>query len=304
MCATAQAEPLKIRLGTASEGGGFVVYGAAFVDAIKLVDPALGIRQVTTRGSTDNAPLLEAGNIDIGLVLGDVAHELFAGIDRPPTKLKVVSVMYSAPGMFAVRADTRFRRINDLTGWPVVWNGRGSGLAIQGRYVMDGLGLDFEKDFEAIYIERLADGPAMVLDGRASALWGAGYRWPGFVTIASDPRRARFVVPTSDEIDRIIAKHSFMRRLTVPAGLYPGQPDPISTVGSWSFVLARADLPDAIGYRLAAALHRAGSTSLSSRQLSESTPWNTLAALPTPGALQPGVARYYKEAGILKPPKI
>jgi TRAP transporter TAXI family solute receptor len=303
MSATAWAQPLKVRFGTASEGGGFVVYGGAFVDAIKLVDPGLGIAQVTTRGSTENVPLLEAGKIDIGLVLGDVAHELFAGVGQPPTNLKVVSVMYSAPGMFAVRTDTRYRSITDLKGQRIVWNGRGSGLAIQGRHVMEGLGLDAEKDFEPIYVEQLTQGPTMVLEGDAAALWGAGYRWPGFVTIASNPRRARFVVPTSGEIDRIIAKHGFMRRLTVPAGVYPGQPDPISTVGSWSFVLARADLPEAIGYRLAAALHRAGSTTLSSKQLSESTPGNTLAALPAPGTLHPGVERFYKEAGFIKPPK-
>jgi len=293
--------PLKVKLGTASEGGGFVVYGVAFVDAIRLIDPSLSIEQILTRGSIENVALLEAGKIDIGLVLGDVAYELFAGVGRQPTNLKVVSVMYSAPGMFAVRSDTRFRSITDLKGQPVVWNGRGSGLAIQGRYVMDGLGLDPEKDFEAIYIDRLTDGPAMVLDGSAAALWGAGYRWPGFVTIANDPRRARFIVPDSEEIARILAKHSFMRRLTVQASLYPGQPEPISTVGSWSFALARADLPEMTGYRLAAALHRAGSTTLSSKQLSESTPRNTLAALPRSDALHPGVERFYKEAGFIKP---
>ena len=296
----AQAQALRLSLGTASEGGGFTLYGSAFIDAIKLVDPLLAIRETVTRGSAENVPLLEAGKLDLGLVLGDVAYEIFAGIGRPPTRLKVVSVMYSAPGMFAVRADSRYRRIDDLKGRPVVWNSRGSGLAVQGRYVMDGLDLDPDKDFEAVYIDRLSAGPAMVIDGRASALWGAGYRWPGFVTIASEPRGGRFVVPDADETDRILAKYSFMRRLTVPAGLYPGQTDPIQTIGSWSFVLARADLDDAIGYRLAAALHKGGRASLSSKQLSESTAANTLAALPKPDALQGGVLQFYKEAGLTK----
>lgn len=298
--AQAQAQAPGVRFGTASEGGGFIVYGAAFIDAIKLVDRGLGIREINTKGSTENVALLEAGQIDIGLVLGDVAYEVFSGVGRRPTKLKVVTAMYSAPGMFVVRADSRFRSITDLKRWPVVWNGRGSGLALQGRYVMDGLGLDAEKDFEAIYTDHLTEGPAMVIDGRAAALWGAGYRWPGFVTVANHPRGARFVVPGPDEIDRIIAKYSFMRRLTVQAGLYHGQSGAIHTVGSWSVVLARADLDNKIGYRLAAALNKAGSTSFSSRQLSETTPQNTLAALSAPDALQPGVARYYKESGFLK----
>ena len=43
---------------------------------------------------------------------------------------------------------------------------------------MEGLGLDPEKDFDAIYTATLAEGPMMILEGRAAALWGAGNRWP------------------------------------------------------------------------------------------------------------------------------
>lgn len=67
--------------------------------------------------------------------------------------------------------------------------------ALQGRGVMEGFGLDPEKDFEAIYTANLAKGPHMILEGRASALWGAGNRWPGLVKIASDARGARFIAP-------------------------------------------------------------------------------------------------------------
>jgi TRAP-type uncharacterized transport system substrate-binding protein len=109
-------------------------------------------------------------------------------------------------------------------------------LALQGRYVMEGLGLDPEKDFEAIYTEQLVDGPAMILEGRASALWGAGNRWPGFVKIASDARGARFITPDDEQVTRIVDKYPFMRRISIPAARYPGQSDSLLTVGSWSYV--------------------------------------------------------------------
>src|SRR5688500_4709129 len=106
------------------------------------------------------------------------------------------------PGMFVVRADSRYRTIKDLIGRPVVWNSRGSGPALQGRFVMEGLGLDPEKDFEAIYIATLAEGPMMILEGRAAALWGAGDRWPGFVKIANDARGARCLTPGDGDVTR------------------------------------------------------------------------------------------------------
>jgi len=91
----------------------------------------------------------------------------------------------------------------------------------------------------------------MVLDGRAAALWGAGIGWPGFKTMSESPGGARFIGPDADEIARIRAKHTFLKPLTVPAGSYPNQPAPIDSLGSWSFILARENLPDDVAYRLA-----------------------------------------------------
>ena len=66
-------------------------------------------------------------------------------------------------------------------------------------------------------------------------------------------------------------------------------------------MIARADLDEAVGYQLAAALHkveRAGC--LFGSQLSQSTARSTLAALPRPDALQGGAEHYYREVGLLK----
>jgi hypothetical protein len=297
---SASAEQTKLTLGTAMEGGGVAVYGAALIDAIKSVDPTLEIRAVSTGGILENVSMLDSGELDIGLVFGEVAHELFMGIGRPVTKLKVICVMYSTPGMFAVRADSRFHRIADLKGRPVVWNGASSGLAVQARYVMDGLGLDIDSDFQAIYTERLSEGPPLVIYGKAAALWGGGLRWPGFVQMANSTRGVRFIAPTFAEIERTRAKYGFLKQFTVPAGLYPGQYDPIETIGSWSFIFARADLDDAIAYRLAKALYRIERASSLSRPLVETTAKNTLAAIPGLDVLQPGVLRFYKETELVK----
>jgi uncharacterized protein len=297
----AVAQQSGLKFGTGGEGGGFVVYASAFVDAVKWANPKIGVRPLPTRGSLENVPLLEAGTVDIGLVFGEMAQELFNPKDGPPTRLKVISTAYSSPGMFVVRADSRYRTIKDLIGRPVVWNSRGSGLALQGRFVMEGLGLDPEKDFEAIYTATLAEGPLMILEGRAAALWGAGNRWPGFVKIANDARGARFITPDDDQVTRIVDKYPFMRRISIPATRYPGQPDSLLTVGSWSYVLARPNLDEAAGYDLAAALHKAERMgNMFGGQVDESTAQNTLKALPRRDALHPGVERYFREAGLIK----
>src|SRR6266699_2117173 len=244
-----------ISLGTATPGGGFPLYGNAFAEIMNAADPALVIEPRNTKGSNENIPLLESGQLDIGLVAGEPSYEAFMGLGgRPKTNLKILTAMYSSPGMFVVRADSPYKTIRDLVGQSVAFGAKGSGLPILSRYMLDGIGLKQDEDFKSIYLDRAGDGPAMVLNGRAAALWGAGIGWPGFKTMAEAPGGARFIAPDASEIARIRAKHTFLKSLTIPAGSYPGQSAAIDSVGSWSYILVRETLPDEVAYRLAKTL--------------------------------------------------
>jgi TRAP transporter TAXI family solute receptor len=290
-----------ISLGTATPGGGFPVYGDAFAEVMNAADPTLSIEPRNTKGSNENIPRLEAGSLDIALVAGEPSYEAFMGIGRPATRLKILTAMYSSPGMFVVRADSPHKTIRDLVGKPVAFGAKGSGLPILSRYLLDGLGLKQDEDFQSVYLDRAGDGPAMVLDGRVAALWGAGIGWPGFKTMSESPSGARFIAPDADEIARIKAKHAFLKPLTVPAGSYPNQPAPIASLGSWSFVLARENLPEDVAYRLAKSLHGAESPLCKKLpQACETTAANTVAAAPSVELIHPGVLRYLREIGAVK----
>jgi uncharacterized protein len=294
-------ERVVVTLGTATPGGGFPVYGDAVAETINVMDPALEVRTRNTKGSTENVPMLERGELDLGLVQGEVAHEALGGVGRPPADLRILAAMYPTPGLFVVRADSPVRTIEDLRGQPVAFGARGSGLVILARYVLDGLGLDQERDFQAVYLDRAGDGPAMVLDGRVAALWGGGIGWPGFVTVGRAPGGARYLAPDADGLRRIQAKHAFLKPMSVPAGSYPGQSAAIPSVGSWSFIMSRPTLSDDTAYRLARALHR-GQASLAARlpQAADTTAANTVASAPRPELIHPGVRRYLSEIGLLR----
>ncbi len=295
------AEKTVVVLGTATPGGGFPAYGAPYAETLNEMDPTLSVQTRNTKGSTENVPLLEQDQLDLGLATGEVTYEAVAGIGRQATtRLRIINATYSQAGMFMVRADSPYYSIQDLRGEPVVWGAGSSGFVVLARYVMDGLGLDLKRDFEAILLEKAGDGPPMVLDGRAAAMWGGGVGWPPFMAIAKHATGARCVAPDTAEIKRIMAKHSFLKATIMPAGSYPGQELSISSVGSWPFVLARASLPDDVAYRLARALHR-GEAILGKRlaQARESTLANTLAAAPSRDLIHAGVLRYMEEIGLL-----
>jgi len=293
------AEVSTLVLGTATPGGGFTVYGEALAETLRETDPTLDIRPRPTAGSKENIPLLESGQLDLGLVEGTAAYEALTGIGRSPAPLTVVAAMYPSPGMFAVRADSPYRTVAELTGQRVVFGAAGSGLVLLARYVLDGLGLDMQKDFGAVLLEKVKDAPPMVLSGEAAALWGGGIGWPGFEAIARGPNGARFIGLEAGDISRIQTKYPFLKTMTVAAGTYPGLDRAITTVGSWGLILARPGLPDDLAYRFARALHRA-QPALGQRlaQAQETTPANTLAASFRVKFLHPGVGRYLRELGL------
>jgi TRAP transporter TAXI family solute receptor len=148
-----------------------------------------------------------------------------------------------------------------------------------------------------IILDKAADGPPMLMDGRAAALWGAGVGWPAFTALAK--AGGRFIAPDANEIRTILMKNPALQPVTLPARSYPGQDQAIASVGSWSYVFANRNLPEETAYRLARAVHRAeGPLGARLEQARETTMANTLAAAPRRALIHPGVLRYLREAGI------
>jgi TRAP transporter TAXI family solute receptor len=260
-------------LGTATPGGGFPLYGAAFAEIVNAQEPRVRIETRNTKGSTENVPLLEEGKLDLALVAGEIAS---AALAKPGTRLRIVAAMYSSPGMLIVRGDSPSRGLSDLRGKTVVMGTQASGVTALGRTVLDSL----QVEVKPIFLEKAADGPPMLMDGRADALWGAGVGWP-----------------TPEEIKTILAKNPALQAVTLPAKSYPGQDEPLPSVGSWSYVLATDKLKEDTAFVLARAIH-AAEAQFAARleQARETTMVNTMAAAPRPDLLHPGVRRYLREA--------
>jgi TRAP transporter TAXI family solute receptor len=277
-------------LGTATPGGGFPLFGAAFAEMVNAQEPKIRIEPRNTKGSTENVPLLEAGKLDLALVAGEIAS---AALAKPDTKLRIVAAMYSSPGMFIVRGDSPHRAISDLRGKPVVMGTQASGVTALGRTVLDSLGVEVKP----IFLEKAADGPPMLVDGRAEALWGAGVGWPAFTALAKSG--GRFIAPTPEEVKRILEKNPALQAVTLPAKSYPGQDAPLASVGSWSYVLTTKELKEDTAYLLARAIHWAQAP-LAARleQARETTMANTVAAAPRRELIHPGVLKYLQQAGI------
>jgi hypothetical protein len=74
------------------------------------------------------------------------------------------------------------------------------------------------------------------------------------VAHAASACNSRIVEVTGPEIDRLIEENPFYARVVVPGGLYPGNPDPVSTFGVKATVVASSDLDADTVYQIVKAV--------------------------------------------------
>ncbi|MGD9867737.1 MAG: TAXI family TRAP transporter solute-binding subunit [Hyphomicrobiales bacterium] len=289
----------RVTLATATPGGGFQLFGKALIDAIVESGAGLTVEERPTGGSRENLKLLRGSAVDFAQVEGNAARQAFEEEDGKPlaARLKIAAAMYPGPGLCVMRADSPARSLDDLKGKRVIYGTHSSGLTILTRRILSGLGYDPDKDFEPVYLDKAGDGPVMVLKGKADALCGGGFGWPGFVKVAGSPGGARFLSAGAQGSARIRERFPFLREMTVPAGSYEGQDNDLVTVGLWSFILTRPDLPDDAARRFAEAAHKA-SPLLAGKleQGAYATPQNTARNAPAE-LLHPGARAYLQEIG-------
>lgn len=253
--AWAQLNPRPLLLGTSTPGGGFSLYGETLERILNARSGTALLRTRLTRGSVENLDLLRRGEIDAALIQGTSAGEVLE--QGAAQDLRILFAMYPSPGMLAVPAASPAQRLEDLRGQPVVFGVRTSGLVTLARQVFTGIGLDIDRDFQAIYVEQAAQSPKLVLAGEAAGLWGAGEGWPGFLQLASSPGGARFLGPTAEQIPQILRRYSLLQGMAVPARSYAGIEQPLPTVGSVNLILVRADLDEARALRFVRAMDAA-----------------------------------------------
>jgi TRAP transporter TAXI family solute receptor len=140
----------------------------------------------------------------------------------------------------------------------------------------------------------------MVLNGEVAAQWGGGVGWPNLSRIMQ--AGGRLVGVADEQIDAVNARFPFLLPMQIPAGSYPGQNNALKTVGSYSYLLARADLPEDIAYRLAKAIH-AAQPGLAARleQGRDTLPQNTWKAAGNAQRIHPGTLKYLVEIGVAGP---
>ncbi len=202
-----------------------------------------------TDGSEENCQRIAAGDVDFGLVQGDVVAAAHAGSGRfdgqPLGELRAVCALYPEAVQLVTRSGAGVARLEDLRGLRVGLGPSGSGSRISALQVLAAAGITPAE-------LGLAGGrpTGEALDALSAGDLDAVFvtsAWPlaALTDLAGSEPVSLVSLPASTVASLVDGNPALMPQ-TLPARTYPGMTAPIQTVAVTSLLVTRADVDGAL----------------------------------------------------------
>jgi TRAP transporter TAXI family solute receptor len=304
-CGSPPEQTPKPCLRLATGGVDSVDYPFGVVLARVFNEHALGacVSAEPTDGSTFNVNALDEGAVDFALARADTVYTAYVKgtpkRPRPHGLLRGVAIVYGSVLHLVVTNESPVRAWTDLRGKRI-------GVWVQSAEVSPVVGYgDLVAAAGDLGPARIR-GVRMRLNEMAPAL-ASGQIAGGFVLAAypmeslSELARAqgiRLLAIAPDAVMRIRAQYPFFKLAVVPAGVYPGQDEPVSTIALDNLLVTRQDMDEESVYLLTRALLERLPREVQDHDATGQVNPDLASATPIP--LHPGAIRYYRERELLR----
>jgi TRAP transporter TAXI family solute receptor len=287
-----------IRIGAGSTGGDFAAMAGALAKTLANETPRLDVDVVVTQGGISSLESVQRGESDCGFSYSNVAYEAFAGRlsnePAPLRRLRGVALVQISPLYFLVRKGAPIKSVPDLRGRSVALGGTGSASSRAGMLVLNAFGLDTAS-------VRLKDGtfrPSFheLKNGRLDAIFIVAAE-PSLAVTRGIKEGAQLLPVDGPAIDTLREHYPFLHPLSIPAGVYPGQREPVRTIGIESLLLCREDVPAEHVQRVTDGWMKTFAQLVRDGQLADSV--NASLASATPIPLHTGATAYYRSRQVL-----
>lgn len=253
MAAEAGAQS-KITISTGAASGVYYAAGDAICRAITARVPTTACSVVASEGSVANVMALNPTSIQFAIVQSDVqanayaGQGLFAGAGADPN-LRSVLALHAEALTVVVRADAPFRLIGELKGRSLNIGPMGTGVRETAE--------DLLTTFSWTADDR-ANMTALSSDKAANALCAGEIDAVAYIighpsnTIKEVTKlcSVRLLSMQPAVIKAAHDKASYYTAVTIPAGLYPGQPAPVTTLGVRATLVTSAQVPEDVVHAL------------------------------------------------------
>lgn len=295
----------ELDIGASTTGGAMYRWVIAACDIVNKYSDIVVAQPISTLGSSENINFIDSGDCQIASVGSVPGYCAWTGAEvadwagNPVTSLRTVYAMYPDYFGITVSGESGIKTLADLSGKRVSFDQRGNGGSTASLMIMDALGIDIEKEYDA-HFTSIAETMAAIQEGSLDAHCSfGGIPTTGVQELANSRIGAAFVQFTDEELETICEGVPLLRRATQPDGVYPGVPA-IDTVGSCTVLMASEDTPTEAIYEFVKILtehHDELQEVTNAAAIAD--PENTIAYWAETIPLHSGAEQYFKELGLL-----
>ncbi|SFM42024.1 hypothetical protein SAMN05421721_10551 [Ectothiorhodospira mobilis] len=301
----AQAQDRFLTIGTAGVTGVYYPAGQRICQLMNRDRDEHGLRcnAESTGGSVFNLNAIRAGDMDAGVVQSDWQHHAYHGSDRfedagPNEKLRAVLSLHPEPFTVLVRADSDIQHFEDIRGKRVNVGNPGSGQRGTVERLMAAYGWTMDDFALASELPSREQGQALC-DNRIDVMLFTVGHPSAAIQEPIATCNARLVPVDGQVVDRLIEENPYYFRASIPAGMYPGQEEDVTTFGVGATLVSSTDTSEAAIYALVKAVFERFDTFKTLHPAFAVLEKEAMVREGLSAPLHPGAERYYREAGLL-----
>ena len=299
----AVAQQKFVTIGTGGVTGVYYAAGGAICRLMNKERAKHGIRcsVESTGGSVYNVNTIKAGELDFGVAQSDVQFYALKGINQfkdggAHADLRAVFSVYPEALTVLARKESGVKKFEDFKGKRFNVGNPGSGTRDTVMKLLATLGMktgDFSLTSElkpdehgAALCDNKIDGFAYVVGSPAANI--------------QDPTTtcgAKLVSIAGPAVDKLIKDYPYFAAVTIPGGMYPGNPDAVKTFGVMASFVSSAKVPDNVVYAMVSAVFDNFEEFKKLHPAFANLDPKDMISSGMSAPLHPGAVKYYKEKG-------
>jgi TRAP transporter TAXI family solute receptor len=245
----ADAQQKFITIGTGGVTGVYYAAGGAICRLVNKDRAKHGIRcsVESTGGSVFNINTIKAGELDMGVAQSDVHFNAAKGVGQfqkegPFKELRSVFALHPEPVTVVARKEANVKSFADFKGKRFNVGNPGSGTRASLEELIGAMGWKLSDFSLASELKADEHGPALC-DGKIDGFFYLVGHPSANIQDPTTVCGAKLVPVTGPAVEKLVKEKPYYAKATIPAGLYPNNPQPTETYGVLATFVSSSKVP-------------------------------------------------------------
>jgi TRAP transporter TAXI family solute receptor len=302
----AQAQQKFVTIGTGGVTGVYYAAGGAICRLVNKDRAKHGIRcsVESTGGSVFNVNTIKAGELDMGVAQSDVQYNAAKGQGQFKDAgawgdLRAVFSLHPEPFTVVARKEANITKFDDLKGKRFNVGNPGSGTRASMEELLTAMNWKMSDFGLAAELKADEHGPALC-DGKIDGFFYAVGHPSANIQDPTTTCGAKLVSLTGPAVDKLVKEKPYYAMATIPAGLYPNNPQATTTYGVLATFVSSSKVPADTIYQVVKAVFDNFDDFKKLHPALANLKPEDMVKNGNSAALHDGAVKYYKEKGWIK----